>query len=76
MRICDNDETQEQLLYKDLNKGDVFSWVNLNNRGGAIKSYMGHTYFDNGEQHIQTTKKKEEAVIRYPNACICLGDPE
>ena len=79
MKICEERETEKVTLkYKDLKEGDVFRWRSISVHA-AIKTYDGHTTLASGCDDVGCHYPKHPSnscIIRYPNACITLGDPE
>ncbi len=78
MKIC-SEEEEQGLRYKDLNIGDVFTWIDTSVLPGdvAMKEKSGHLWIGKWEPgHPCAECQGDRKVLRYPNACITLGDPE
>ena len=78
MKIC-NGATKKRLTFSELLSGDVFTVVgeeatldNLRMRVGS----SGAFYFANNNCTHNGALPPSTYVVRYPNACITLGEPE
>ena len=75
MKICGKEKIKVQRLrYEDLNTGDVFTWVDES--VASLKENDGYVYLEEGLHYKEALGCAGDEVIRYPNACITLGDPE
>jgi len=82
MRVCKR-EKEKNLTYDKLRTGDVFRWLLKDHDGCgsvAIKTGTGHTYIaterGNNVGYTYPDYESSSPILRYPNACISLGDPE
>jgi len=79
MKVCKGSKVEGALTYNRLAAGDVFRWKNTSGldhdimiRGPKQCTWIGK--YDAGIVYYPIGGNQE--VIRYPNACIVLGDPE
>ncbi len=78
MKICDTKDAVKSLKVSDMARGDVFMWVDARpyGYGPCLKiddTKTSYAYLITGHAFKDIS---ELAIIRYPNACITLGDPE
>jgi len=80
MKICREDgEKVHRLMYKDLEVGDVFELDRTPLSGDLLlKQVVGCVWIGRYEPGVPFygNTRDDERVVRYPNACITLGDPE
>ena len=82
LTVCDGKSDDDRLTYEDLKRGDIFSYVNDVSRGILIKINDGRVYLIGangvkaGTFYTNARSLSDSPVLRYPNACIILGDPE
>jgi len=82
MKICDEQETKKALEYGDLKEGDIFGFIRHGELSIAVRTGKGYSYLVDRNIVGRYINHSGEAgcigadIIRYPNACIDLGDPE
>jgi len=81
MNLCKESSEEVGLRYQGLKKGDVFSWLDYHPGSVYYKLQTGYTPIVKGKLTTNLGKIcgdycRNGSVIRYPNACIQLGDPE
>ena len=85
MKLCTDDAKKDTpLRVRDLDRGDVFMWHPTHGKSPMVMICAGqgkYTVLIKGMLNVHCpgyyqTDASRNYVLRYPNACVQLGDPE